>query len=63
MQLRDIKVQLQAQYWVSGATAFGDRDSHKGRVVTPTRARLLHVARTAAGVAQGRRAFAALAHA
>ena len=24
---------MQAQYWISGATAFGDRDSHKGRVV------------------------------
>ena len=31
--LRDVKVQMQAQYWISGATAFGDRDSHKGRVV------------------------------
>ena len=33
VQLRDVRVQMQAQYWISGATAFGDRDSHKGRVV------------------------------
>lgn len=31
--LRDVHVQMQAQYWVDGSTAFGDRDSHKGRVV------------------------------
>ena len=34
VQLRDVRVQVQAQYWVAGQTAFGDRDSHKGRVVT-----------------------------
>ena len=34
VQLRDVRVQLQAQYWVAGTTAFGDRDSHKGRVVS-----------------------------
>ena len=33
VQLRDVRVQMQAQYWISGSTAFGDRDSHKGRVV------------------------------
>jgi len=33
VQLRDVRVQMQAQYWVDGHTAFGDRDSHKGRVV------------------------------
>ena len=33
VQLRDVHVRVQAQYWVAGATAFGDRDSHKGRVV------------------------------
>ena len=32
VQLRDVRVNMQAQYWVAGATAFGDRDSHKGRV-------------------------------
>ena len=34
VQLRDVRVQMQAQYWISGSTAFGDRDSHKGRVVS-----------------------------
>ena len=34
VQLRDVHVQLQAQYWVAGATAFADRDSHKGRECT-----------------------------
>ena len=34
VQLRDVRVQMQAQYWVHGSTAFGDRDSHKGRVVS-----------------------------
>ena len=33
VQLRDVHVQMQAQYWVAGSTEFGDRDSHKGRVV------------------------------
>ena len=36
VQLRDVRVQMQAQYWVAGQTAFGDRDSHKGRVVSLT---------------------------
>ena len=34
MQLRDVRIALQAQYWISGTTSFGDRDSHKGRVVS-----------------------------
>ena len=34
VQLRDVRVQLQAQYWIAGTVAFGDRDSHKGRVCT-----------------------------
>ena len=34
VQLRDVRVHMQAQYWVAGATAFADRDSHMGRVVT-----------------------------
>lgn len=34
VQLRDIRIALQAQYWISGTTSFGDRDSHKGRVVS-----------------------------
>jgi hypothetical protein len=33
VELRDVRVKMQAQYWVAGSTAFGDRDSHKGRVV------------------------------
>ena len=33
VQLRDVRVAMQAQYWISGSTAFGDRDSHKGRGV------------------------------
>lgn len=36
VQLRDVRVAMQAQYWVAGSTAFGDRDSHKGRVVNLT---------------------------
>lgn len=34
VQLRDVRVKMQAQYWIPGSTAFADRDSHKGRVVS-----------------------------
>jgi len=34
VQLRHIRVQVQAQWWNAGQTAFGDRDHHKGRVAS-----------------------------
>ena len=34
VQLRDVRVHVQAQWWNAGTTAFGDRDSHKGRVAS-----------------------------
>lgn len=32
IQLRDVRVKAQVQWWSAGTTAFGDRDHHKGRV-------------------------------
>jgi len=29
-----VRVQMQAQFWIAGDLAFGDRDHHKGRVVS-----------------------------
>jgi hypothetical protein len=36
VQLRDVRIQVQAQWWHAGTTAFGDRDHHKGRVASLT---------------------------
>ena len=34
VKLKDVRVQMQAQFWLAGDLAFGDRDHHKGRVVS-----------------------------
>jgi len=34
VKLRDVRVKMQAQFWLPGDSAFGDRDHHKGRVVS-----------------------------